>query len=57
MKLKRRKRAKWYMQYIGECPVCGRNAGWKEARYTRPPAKIKRYEYLPDQVTFDGCIY
>jgi hypothetical protein len=55
--MKKPRRARWYMQYIGECPVCGSDKSWKEARYTRPPAKRKRYEYLPDTHTFDGCIY
>ncbi len=54
--MKKPKRARWYMQYVGECPVCGRWHGWKEARYTKPPSKTKRYDYLPDTITYDGCL-
>ena len=47
------KRAKWYFQYIGECAICGKYTGWKEARYTKPPRKFKRYKYLP----MEACSY
>lgn len=50
-------RARWFMQYCGECPVCGAWKGWKEARYTDPPPKEKRYEYLSPEECFDYCIY
>lgn len=53
----RKRRAKWYMQYIGECPVCGRNKSFREARYTKPPIKSHRYTLLSDTMTFDHCIY
>lgn len=49
------KRAKWYMQYIGECPVCGKDKSYKEARYTEPPPKDERYENQPPQETYDHC--
>ena len=54
--IKRPKRARWYMGYVGECPVCGSWQGWKEARYTKPPAKAKRYEQLPQTHTYDNCL-
>lgn len=55
MKTSKPKRAKWYMTYVGECPVCGRYTGYKEAKYTKPPPKYKRYQYMPDTITYDGC--
>lgn len=44
------------MQYLGECPVCGKWAGWKEARYTKPPEKARRYEELDPATTYDYCL-
>ena len=49
------KRARWYMQFIGECPVCGRDASHKEAMYTDPPPKEKRYKRIPDSISYDYC--
>ncbi len=39
------KRARWYMQFMAECPLCGRDQSIKEARYSEPPEKEKRYAY------------
>lgn len=49
------KRARWYMNYVGECPVCGRDKSYREARYTEPPPKGERYKYLSDVATYDRC--
>lgn len=53
--MKKPKRARWYMQYRGECPVCGRDKSFKEAMYTRPPKKALRYKPLPNFITYDYC--
>lgn len=53
--MKKPKRARWYMHYVGECPVCGRDKSYREARYTKPPAKRLRYKVLPPFLTYDYC--
>lgn len=50
------RRARWYLTYVGECPVCGKNCGWKEAKYTKPPPKQERYIHLPITECYDWCI-
>lgn len=50
------KRARWYFQSFGECPVCGRPTYYREARYTIPPPKEKRYEILSDEHCYDYCL-
>lgn len=52
---KKPRRARWYLQYVGECPICGRSKSYKEAMYTRPPKKEKRYKSIPDFLTYDYC--
>lgn len=48
----------WYKQYVGECPVCGADASYKERVYGEKPADpAERYEAIPDKLTFDNCIY
>lgn len=48
----------WYRQYIGECPVCGRDASYKVRVYGEKPKEDKdRYVYLSYFETFDNCIY
>ena len=46
----------WYMRFIGECPVCGRDKGYRERRYTpRPENASERVTYLSDFDTYDHC--
>ncbi len=48
----------WYFQWLGSCPVCGRNAGGKERRYTpKPTAWSARYEEMSSQEAYCGCLY
>ena len=47
----------WYRQYVGECPVCGRNAGWKERVYgEKPEDTTEIYIQLKDTETYDHCM-
>lgn len=47
----------WYRIYIGECPVCGKNKGYRERVYGPKPAKPKdRYVHIPDTQTYDHCL-
>lgn len=47
----------WYRQYVGGCPVCGRDAGYKERVNGRKPKDLKKvYIPLPDQETYDNCM-
>ena len=46
----------WYLRYVGECPVCGRDKGYRERVYgDKPKDKRKCVVYLPDTVTYDHC--
>lgn len=48
----------WYRIYIGECPVCGRDASYRERVYgEKPNDPRERYIWLPDYQTYDGCLY
>lgn len=49
------KRATWYLTYVGECPVCGRDKSYKVAQYTPPPPKEQRYIPLSYFETYDHC--
>jgi len=52
----RRKLKHWYRIFVGECPVCGRDSGYKERIYgKRPTDPLKRYVYLSDKATYCGC--
>lgn len=51
-----RTRRHWYMTYVGECPVCGRDASYRKRVYGRPPAKHRRYESLAGRETYDQCV-
>jgi hypothetical protein len=49
-------RKHWYRIYVGECPVCGRDQGYRERVYGRKPKSAKcRIVYLPDSQTYDHC--
>lgn len=46
----------WYKIYVGECPVCGRDASYRERVYGEPPSnKEDRYIHLPGTQTYCGC--
>lgn len=47
----------WYKFYVGECPVCGRNASYKERIYGEKPKNIQdRYIILAQEQTYDHCL-
>ena len=47
----------WYRQYLGECPVCGRDASYRERVYgTKPTDFVKVYIQLSDFETYDHCM-
>ena len=47
----------WYLQHIGECPVCGRDDSFRERVLGEPPEDPKdRYRWLPDTQTYCGCL-
>lgn len=46
----------WYRIYVGECPVCGRDKGFRERVYGEKPANpVERYVHLSDTQTYDHC--
>ncbi len=48
----------WYKFFIGECPVCGRDASYKVRMYgDKPRNQEDRYVYLSCSETYDGCMY
>ena len=49
-------RRHWYMLYLGECPVCGRDASHRVRVYGRRPKFINRYVYMSEAETYDGCM-
>ncbi len=54
--MKKPKQKYWYRIHIGECPVCGRNQGWRERVYgKRPKDTEKRYVQLSQNETYDHC--
>jgi hypothetical protein len=47
----------WYRQYVGECPVCGRDQSYRvRVEGERPERAEDRYVYLPHSVTYCGCM-
>lgn len=49
------KRARWFLTFVGECPLCGRDQSYKVAQYTSPPLKAERYRQLPLAEAYDQC--
>ena len=46
----------WYRIFVGACPVCGRNAGYRERVYGKKPEHPKDwYVQLSDAQTYDYC--
>jgi len=47
----------WYRQFVGECPVCGRDASYRERVYgEKPKEKEETYKSIPDNETYCGCL-
>lgn len=47
----------WYRVYVGECPVCGRDAGSRErVPGPRPERWEDRHVLLADTQTYDHCL-
>lgn len=48
-------RPHWYCIYVGECPVCGKDQGYRERVYgTKPDLVEDRYSQLPQRACV-GC--
>ena len=48
----------WYKFFIGECPICGKDASYKvRMSGDKPRNKEDRYVYLSCSETYDGCMY
>lgn len=46
----------WYKHFVGECPVCGKDASYKIRVYGKKPKSWKqRIEYLSYNQTYDWC--
>ena len=56
-KSKTKRKPYWWKYYVGECPVCGRDASERVAIYDEPrPEKMEdRYVLIPDRETYDYC--
>jgi len=51
------KKKHWYKQYLGSCPVCGKDKSYRERVYGKKPKSFKKiYIYMPDNWTYCGCI-
>jgi hypothetical protein len=51
------KRPHWYKSFVGECPVCGRDASYRQRVYGRRPRdRRRRHVQLPDTYTYDHCL-
>jgi hypothetical protein len=51
------KHSYWYCTWVGECPVCGRDMGYKERVYgERPRKELERYKFIPPIECYDGCM-
>jgi hypothetical protein len=51
------KKPYWYLSFVGECPVCGKDASYKTRQYSSKPALAKnRVVYLADSQTYDHCL-
>ncbi len=47
----------WYRMFIGECPMCGHDASYRERVNGKKPRDFrKRYVYLTDKQAYDHCI-
>jgi rRNA maturation protein Nop10 len=47
----------WYRMHVGECPVCGRDASYRERVEGPPPVKHEdRYHALSHQETYCHCM-
>ena len=47
----------WYKVYVGECPVCGRDASYRTRVYGEKPQDIQECRiYLSDGETYCGCV-
>lgn len=52
-----RKRPHWYRLHVGECPVCGKDASFRERVYgPRPEKRQERVVELSYQETYDHCL-
>jgi hypothetical protein len=53
----RKRAAHWYRQYVGECPVCGKDKSYRQrVDGPKPTDKRSRYVQLSQQECYDGCL-
>jgi hypothetical protein len=46
----------WMRIWIGECPLCGRDKGYRERVYGRKPKLWQnRYRYISPEHCYDWC--
>ncbi len=54
---RKRQAPHWYRMHVGECPICGRERGYRERVQGTPPRdRRQRYRQMPDQETYCGCL-
>ncbi len=51
------KKGYWIKFHIGECPICGNNASYKERMYdvSKPPKQEDRYVGMSYEECYDQC--
>lgn len=55
--MKKASKPHWYMIYVGECPVCGRDQGYRERVYGKKPKDQRKcYKQLSTSETYDHCM-
>ena len=45
----------WYLRYVGECPVCGRDAGYRVRMEGHRPKEAPKVVRLNDEQCYDQC--
>lgn len=53
----RNRQTYWYKMFIGECPVCGRDASYRIKQCGPKPSESKEiYVILSNEETYDHCL-
>lgn len=56
-KKENKKGSYYYIQYIGECPVCGKNKSYKKRVYGKKPKEYNKTHILLSYAeTYDHCM-
>lgn len=52
----KRKQSHWYRIYVGECPVCGSDKGFRErVNGPKPSDRNDRVVHMSDAECYDHC--